>query len=261
MTDEQPLHRTDAHALHSILAAVEKSQAKSLHLRWAGVLGAEVNTPEFDRRHAEVVGLYTRILRDIQALPEAQQRIYGPYRHAWWEAVMQPNTAWGSGQNRVVIITREHLHLLHTAGDLIESRLDSTSSAPGATNLDSLREVIDGWVEMLTTEPGMLPNAALRTVLVRQLEHVLWLIENASLFGAGPIASAAQEAVGGIVMASPEVPEPHKRSWKQRAFQALGTLILFNAIGTEATTAIESVGDLAAAMIEAGDKAGDALSD
>lgn len=252
------MQRTDAHALHALLAAVQKDNNKNLGVRWATVLDAKINTAEYSRRHAEVVHLYLRVVQQIESLPDAQRENFGPYRHLWWNAIIAPNQVWNTSSENIKVIEPSHLAILHNAGDVIEYRLGEVF-APNGGSLDALRQQIAEWRDTLVTERTILTSEPLRKALIHQLEHVLWLIEHADMFGAAAITGAAQEVVGSIAVATPHVPQQQRANWKVKVAAVVGAIAIFNGSMSQGTTAIENVGDIAAAAITAGEHVVDAV--
>lgn len=254
------MHRTDAHALHAILTAVAaEPHANGLRNAWVGALQAEGNTSEFSRRHGEVVGLFSRTVQQIHALPEAKRVNYEPWVVDWWNAVVTPTQNWDAGLERA-IIQPAPLSLLHAAGDVIETSLDGTASAPGGTSIEALEAAIAQWVEDLTEDPSLLPHSGLRKTIVEQLEHVLWLIDRRDLFGLAPVAASTQEVVGAMALASPSVPTERQGKWKSGILSIVGALTIFNGMADQGQAAIWNASNIVSGAIEAADHVADELS-
>ncbi|MFI8822307.1 hypothetical protein [Streptomyces sp. NPDC053431] len=200
---ESRIPRTSAHGLHDILARVWGSGAENFRKGWAAALGAEWGSPEFARRHAEVAGLLAETIQQVQALPEAQQARYSRYFPQWWTAVVQPDVGWtDSGRPARVLVTQETLDHLASAADLLQGALQGTASAPAGSNLDTLKESCSSWLELLEQTPDSELAPSLREEIAAQIRHLLWLIENAQLFGIARISRESTSVIGALAQAS-----------------------------------------------------------
>ncbi|MFK0213046.1 hypothetical protein [Streptomyces sp. NPDC090298] len=101
-----------------------------------------------------------------------------------------------------MLVTQETLDHLASAADLLQSVLGGTCSAPTGTNLDVLRESCDSWLELLAQTPDEELSPALRDEIAAQIRHLLWLIDNAALFGTARISREATSVIGSIAQAS-----------------------------------------------------------
>ncbi|MFC7494533.1 MULTISPECIES: hypothetical protein [unclassified Nocardioides] len=231
------MHRTDAHSLAAILHAVNESSKDTILQRWGDALDVHPGKPELAQRHAEVVGLYTATLEQIAALPDDKRQRYEPFTTAWWTAIVSPDAQWrtkGSGP----VLAAEHLALLNGVGDVIEARMDATSSAPGGFNLEQIGEQCDEWLEALN-DTDALPEAFRRS-LTQSVGHVRWLIENVELFGTARVARAANVVTGEVIQAIPRVREEERRNWAVRLARWTALLAAYSAFATAGATAIES---------------------
>lgn len=227
--------RTAAHALHDVLEDLRQAKQKSIQAAWAEVLGATVGTADFARRHAEVVSLWAATRDDIAGLPSERSRErFEPYLTPWWNAVMATQVQWNAGIELPRLITDEHLHLLGSAGDIIEHSLEGSVAAPTSDDLEPLRLMCTEWIQILTNDRDI--PGGLRLSLLESLRHVLWLIDNADRFGLAPIATASQSVVGGLMLAAPHVSEESSRTWTdkiKRFTVVLATLAGFLAAGQQ----------------------------
>ncbi|MFE6058009.1 hypothetical protein [Streptomyces sp. NPDC056431] len=230
--------------MHEILARVRESGAKDFRSGWAGTLGAEWGSSEFARRHAEVSGLLAETIRQVHALPEAQQHRYSRYFPQWWTAVVQPDLNWADpGRPARVLVTQETLDHLASAADLLESALGGTCSAPAGSNLEALKESCDTWLELLEQTPDEELAPSLREEIAAQIRHLLWLIDHAPLFGTARISREATTVIGSIAQASTVLSGQDPQTggkWKRGfiAFVAASTLLATGA--TQLQTAIEA---------------------
>ena len=187
------MHTTDAHALEAILRIInDKSQGGSLQARWENALGVSGRKAELVARHAEVVDLLQSVIRHIKALPQAKRSKYEPSIMEWWSVVMAPDVQWGAG-NTGALIGLEHINILGSLGDVLESRLELTSASPGGFNIQAVRDQCEEWKATIA-ETGMPAN--FRNLLVESLDHLIWLVDNSDKFGYARVARAAEAVTG-----------------------------------------------------------------
>lgn len=235
------MYRTDAHALQAILKVANDPQAGStMQARWQTALGFKTRGMDFITGHGEVVRMLTETIDQIFALPENKQPNYSGSIMKWWTLVVMPDAAWNANNGNAVI-GAEHIAILGSLGDVIESRLDQTSAAPGGLNLTTLREQCDEWLVLL--DETELPTN-LREMLKKGIEHLLWLIKNADRFGYARIARTAEDITGQLSVAATQVPDKQKLSWRNRMNQWGAGLLLFNGLVASTHLAIEQTADL-----------------
>ncbi|MFJ7065418.1 hypothetical protein [Streptomyces sp. NPDC101115] len=241
---ESRIPRTSAHGLHEILTEVWGSGAENFRKGWATALGAEWASPEFARRHAEVAGLLAETIQQIQALPETQQARYSRYFPQWWTAVVQPDVGWtDSGRPARVLVSQETLDHLASAADLLQGALQGTSSAPAGSNLETLKESCSSWLELLEQTPDSELAPSLREEIAAQIKHLLWLIENAQLFGIARISRESTTVIGALAQASTALTgqDPQTGGKWRRGLVTFVAASAFLATGmTTLQTAIES---------------------
>jgi hypothetical protein len=231
--------RTDAHALHDLLVDLRDAEQKSLQNRWAQVLDAPFRSPEFVRRHAEVVSLLSETLRQISALPNpATRERFEPYTPHWWAAVVAPNAQWNAGSSPTDVITGEHLHLLGSAADIIDAQLDGSVASPASVDLDPLHRHCLEWIETLSADTEI--PKGMRLSLLEHLRHVVWLIENAEHFGVARVAQAAQTAAGAMVLARPHASRRSVTSWTARINQFCALIASLTMLLTVGQGALEA---------------------
>jgi hypothetical protein len=194
------------------------------------------------KRHGEAVGMLNRTILQIDALPTASRENYERWIPAWWNAVVGPNHKWDRSDNGP-LIDDSHLSLLHTVGDVIESKLEGSSAAPGGAHVDELAAEVNRWLADLKSDPSILPDAGLLRIITEHLEHVVWLIEHRTLFGDAPVAAAAQQAFGAIAAATPAVDKDKAGTWTDRARSLLAALALYNGLLISGGVAIEQTVD------------------
>ncbi|MFI8517213.1 hypothetical protein ACIGEZ_05210 [Streptomyces sp. NPDC085481] len=241
---EMRIPGTSAHGLHEILVRVWESGAHNFRGGWADALGAEWGSSEFARRHAEVAGLLAETIRQVQALPDAQQNRYSRYFPQWWTAVVQPDVSWSDpGRPARVLVTQETLDHLASAADLLKGALQGTSSAPSGANLEGLRESCHSWLDILAEMPeGELP-LSLQEEITAQIRHLLWLIDNAALFGAARIARESSSVVGALAQASTVLTGQDAQTsgkWKRGFLAFVTASALFATGATQVQTAIDA---------------------
>ncbi|GAA3061974.1 hypothetical protein GCM10017562_29010 [Streptomyces roseofulvus] len=235
---------TSAHGLHDILVQVWQSGAQNFRSGWAKALGVEWGSSEFARRHAEVAGLLAETIQQLHALPEAQQDRYSRYFPQWWTAVVQPDLSWAdAGRPARVLVTQETLDHLASAADLLQSVLGGTRSAPVGSNLDGLKESCASWLDLLAQTPDEELAPIVREEIAAQIRHLLWLIDNAELFGTARISREATSVIGSIAQASTGLTGQDLQTggrWRRGfvAFVAASALLATGA--TQLQTAIEA---------------------
>ena len=254
---------TSAHHLHDLLRDVVAQGTAQVSVAWAAVLGAEPGSAEFARRHTQAVALLADTARDIDALPPTSRERCNRYLPAWWRAVVGDDLGWNSAADNTAqaIITSSDLDHLIAAADLIEARLGGTSLAPRESALDRLAADVQDWRTLLDDTPD-LPDA-LADQLRSQLDHLLWLVEQAPRFGASAAARAADEALGTIKRASGSVRDPDTRKrWSDKYVALLTTIGLLTAGAGAAEKALEATAGSIRAIestVQAVDSAHDAL--
>ena len=221
---------TSAHRLHDLLRDVRAHGDARMPAAWGEVFDAEPGTAEFVRRHIHAVVLLTDTVRDIDALPAASRDRCSPYLPAWWRAVIGAGQQWGfpHGGTAQSIIDMSDLHHLANAGDLIEARLRGTSLAPADASLERLVADVEGWRTLISETDGL--PAGLAAQLRSQLDHLLWLIDQAPRFGASAVVRQADETLGALSRASDTVKNPATwQKWKTRYAALVATIALLTA--------------------------------
>lgn len=66
--------------------------------------------------------------------------------------------------------------------------------------------------------------------LLQDLRHIIWLIENANIFGVARVAAAGQGIVGSIAMAGEVVPPANRGAWLERGKKLLGAIVYLGAL-------------------------------
>jgi hypothetical protein len=230
--------------LHEILTRVWGSGAVNFRNGWVAALDAEWGTVEFARRHAEVASLLADTIQQIQALPNSQQARYARYFPQWWTAVVQSDLSWAdNGRPARVLITQENLDHLASAADLLQSALHGTTASPVGSNLDSLKESCTSWLDLLEQTPDSELTPALRGEISAQIQHLVWLIEHAELFGFARISRESSSVIGALAQASTALtgqdPQTGGR-WKRGFVSFVAASALFATGMTTLQTAIAS---------------------
>ncbi|MGW6392035.1 hypothetical protein ACWFR1_16375 [Streptomyces sp. NPDC055103] len=241
---ETRIPRTSAHGLHDILVQVWESGAQNFRSGWAEALGVEWGSSEFARRHAEVAGLLAETIQQVHALPETQQYRYSRYFPQWWTAVVQPDLNWADpGRPARVLVTQETLDHLASAADLLQSALGGTCSAPVGSNLETLRDSCGSWLELLAQTPDGELAPSLREEIAAQIRHLLWLIDNAFLFGTARISREATSVIGSIAQASTALTGQDPQNggrWRRGFVTFVAASALFATGATQLQTALDA---------------------
>lgn len=219
---------TSAHRLHDVLEAVRDSPKQNLQEAWVTVLDSPYTSPEFARRHSEVVTLLSSTIAEISALPDHTAERSRRYVNACWRATVFPDGVWGNSQHTPAsLIAQGDLDQLSSVGDLLASANVGTAVAPRAGSLDELRTQCEEWLAILTGDDGSQLPAAVRDQLIGQIKHLLWLIDNASVFGAARVSHEADRFLGTVA----RVTGSHRTTprWKRAGVSLMAVLTLFNA--------------------------------
>lgn len=254
---------TSAHHLHDLPRDVAAQGSTPVPSAWGEVLGADPGSAELARRHAQAVVLLADTARDIDALPLASRERYDRYLPAWWRAVVGTDQHWNFSVNNTAraIISSSDLDHLASAADHIEAMLGGTSLAPREDALDRLAADVEDWRTLLDDTPDL--PTALAGQLRSQLDHLLWLVEQAPRFGASAAARAADEALGTIKRASDSVRNPDTRKrWSDKYVALITTIGLLTAGAGAAEKALEATAGTVRAIestVHAVDSAHDAL--
>ncbi len=217
-----------ASTLHDLLERVAGYGPDTLRTAWSEVLDSEFESADFARRHCEVVMLLRDTLRVLTVLPEASQKRYGRYTNAWWLAVIAPTMFWQTAGHRAdVIIDQSNLDQLAALGELIGARFASTALSPAATgDVPGLRAACVDWLAYLNEVTSL--RAESRAVLRAQVEHLIWLIDNISMFGPSRVVEDAQAVVTSVATTMAEVKDQEQRSgWQQKTRKLLVTVAGF----------------------------------
>lgn len=235
---------TSPHGLYEILSRVWGSGAPNFRDGWVAVLEAEWGSDEFARRHAEVAALLSDTIQQIHALPEAQRTRYSRYFPQWWTAVVQPDLGWSdNGRPARVLVAQETLDHLASAADLLETAMRGTSAAPAGTNVQELAESCRSWLEILAETPDSELASAVKTEIVAQITHLLWLIEHAELFGVARVSRETNAVVGSLAQASTMLTGVDVQAggrWKRAFLSLVAASVVLTAGATQLQAAIEA---------------------
>ncbi|MER7686891.1 hypothetical protein [Streptomyces sp. NPDC097610] len=223
---------TAAHHLYTILCQIRDSGENAYSAGWVHVLDAEWGSPEFARRHTEVVTLLQLTLRSLNALPERSRVRSERYVNGWWVAVMQPVANW-SDINRPAqgVISQEDLDQLESTAELISGNLMGSDAAPRSGNLDEIAKQCKEWLDLLQSMSESEISGPVRDELISQIKHLIWLIEHVDLFGGARVAGEATSVIGSIAQISTTLAnvEPETASrWKKGFLTLLAACVFFN---------------------------------
>lgn len=195
--------QSSAYALHDVLYALKNSDVPTLAQAWSKVLDAQWNSFEFAQRYGEVVCLWSDTLNQISALaPERTRKRMLTYVYAWWSALIMPDAAW---QNNTVnprdAISQSDLDQLANMVDLISAQLKGTAVAPVGGDLAALRSQCEEWMSLLG-DTEEITDESFRRTLQAQVGHLLWLVDNAQLFGTSRVIQHGDQLTGALIRAS-----------------------------------------------------------
>lgn len=186
MTPDNP-----ATALYNVLHAVRNSRKSTVQAAWNEVLDCEIPTTEFAQRHAEVVGLFQRILKSIDGMPAGVQRnIYMRYAPAWYSGIVFRGHWDTTNQPPRNIISQENLDqlagVMQALGDMGTTELTSEAQV-------KLLDGLAAWKELLG-ESGISKEVAEQ--IRAQVAHIEWLLKNVAAFGTEPVVRESRTLVG-----------------------------------------------------------------
>ncbi|MFG2671049.1 hypothetical protein [Streptomyces sp. NBC_00342] len=226
------IQNTAPHHLHAILTRVRDSGKGQYAEGWVAVLGADWDSAEFSKRHAEVVNLLSLTVQQLQALPERSRGRFMRYVPAWWGAVIQPKVNWAdNGRAAIQIVGLDLLDHLESAADIISGNLAGSEGAPVGADLSGISRQCQEWVELLLGLNDADLSDSLKGQLISQLRHVVWLIEHVDLFGEARVSGEASRVIGSLAQASTVVrnrdPET-AGNWKRAFLSLIALCALFN---------------------------------
>lgn len=202
-----------ASALHVLLSDF-RGISGSPGAAWASVLGANYGSAEFVLRHTEVVGLLREVIKYTDTLSASSQERYSKYQVKWWEAIVAAQNGMGTNSPATLISESEIDHLAGL-GEFIENSLASTVAMPGPIDLSELRSLLVEWETVLPGIASLRDES--RRVLLAQIQHVIWLIDNSATYGVSRVVAEAQGVTTAVATASPEVTDPGQQaSWADR---------------------------------------------
>ncbi|WOX24151.1 hypothetical protein [Streptomyces solicathayae] len=158
--------------------------------------------------------------------------------------MVQPELSWSdTGRPASLLISQETLDHLASAADVLGSALQGTSAAPSGTHLENLAESCRSWLEILAeTSEAELP-ATLRTAITAQINHLLWLIEHAELFGTASVSRETNRVIGSLTQATTILTGTDVQTggrWKRAFLGIVGASIVFSAGATQLQSALEA---------------------
>ncbi|MFI0257754.1 hypothetical protein ACH4OW_01735 [Streptomyces sp. NPDC017056] len=223
---------TAAHHLHTLLKSVRDSGEQTLRGAWCKVLDADMDSSEFARRHSEVVMLLQMTIRQLNSLPERSRLRCERYVADWWTVVVQPIHNWGDHtRTPQSLFPQDKLDHLESAADLISGNLIGSGAAPRSADLDEMAMRCNEWIDLLTAMSDAEIDGPVRDALISQVRHLLWLIENATMFGGARVAEEASTVIGSLTQASAtlaNVQPNHASRWKKMLLGLIAACVVFN---------------------------------
>lgn len=179
-----------ATALERIFDAVRASGQKSIKGVWVTVLDAPHGTPEFYKRHSEVMALVSRLQLILESLPEDDPtRVRNVGDVPLWYGAVLPIGHWDD-QNLnawVGLIPEHNIRLLGSLGEILSHR--TTDAKLTDSDVSRLRESLADWKKALSET--QLPDA-LRLEVQRQVEHIEWLLTQVDRYGYEPVVQQSR---------------------------------------------------------------------
>ena len=200
MADKQEkIHvKTSAIALYDILTTVRNSSAKNLMEAWESCLKAPVKSEDFTKRHAEVVILLLDLQNEVACLEsERLRKRLEKYSSSWWTAIVQPLRNWEQTPASELIPGGD-LDMLGAACDLVGSQIGDPESLTAISDLAHLRAECDAWLTFVS-DNDEIADDSFRQALLTQINHLIWLIDNADTFGIARIIQQGDQITGALV--------------------------------------------------------------
>ncbi|MEU4876880.1 hypothetical protein [Streptomyces sp. NPDC021608] len=223
---------TAAHQLHMLISRVRSSSQADVALAWSEVLDAEWGSHEFARRHSEVVALLQMTIRQVTALPERARTRCERHVDAWWFAVIQPLINWrDTNRSPLSIIDDDKLDHLESTADLISGNLVGSDAAPRSADLAGIADRCNEWIELLASLSESEIDGPVRDQLISQLRHLIWLIDNAGLFGGARVAEEASTVIGSLTQTGASlvnVRDENVNRWKKALLAFVTACVVFN---------------------------------
>jgi hypothetical protein len=194
--------KTSAIALYDILKSVkESSNTDTIMQAWESFFQADRASMEFAKYHSEVAGLLSDLHGEIADLePERIRSRLEKHLNSWWNSIVWPTEDWDH-TNSKELISDVSLDMLGTACDLIIARRDGLQSTRAGSDLGRLRAECDAWLS-LVSDNSEITDESFRQTLLMQLNHLIWLIDNADTFGISRIVQHGDQITGAVVRAA-----------------------------------------------------------
>lgn len=233
-----------ATALQAILRRIIQTKSGDLRNAWHAILEAPVGSGEFARRHSAVINLWQEVHNLLSGLPDgdAEREQYLGYMSHYYNVLVYPQ-GWNVGPDGIGNATT----IDHLTGIASTFRYRVLTPPPATDDaIARLRVSISEWRDILD-EAGF--DEKFANELHAQLNHLGWLLDNMTLFGARPVVEASMSLAGASIVAMGTKPSFAKRIGKATAgFVAFVTL--FNPVVDQATGMIEGMTELRDAVIE-----------
>ncbi|WP_157931770.1 hypothetical protein [Mycobacteroides abscessus] len=179
-----------ATALERIFDSVRSSGQKSIKGVWTTVLNAQHGTPEFYKRHSEVMALVSRLQLILESLPDDDStRVRNLGDVPLWYGAVLPIAHWDDQNFKAwaALIPEHNIRLLGSLGEILSHR--TTDAKLSNTDVSRLRASLEEWKKALgETE---LPEA-IRLEVHRQVEHIEWLLSQVDRFGYEPVVQQSR---------------------------------------------------------------------
>ncbi|MGX1303308.1 hypothetical protein RKD35_004796 [Streptomyces albogriseolus] len=156
---------------------------------------------------------------------------------------MQPQVNWTDGSRPASgIIAQDVLDHLDSAADIISGSLVGSTAAPRSADLESMADQCREWLDLLRNMDEAELSGPIKDQLISQIEHLLWLIDNAETFGGARVADEASRVIGSLAQASATMtagPETASR-WKKAWYGFIAVCVAFNLGAPALQESIES---------------------
>ncbi|MER5835875.1 hypothetical protein ABT116_34855 [Streptomyces sp. NPDC002130] len=226
------VENTAAHHLHTLLTLVRDSGEANLQNAWCKALDAEWGSLEFAKRHSEVVALLQMTIRQVNSLPERSRMRCERHVGSWWTLVMQPILNWSDATRTPhALFDANRLDHLESTADLISGHLVGSIAAPRSSNFEEIVTQCREWIEFLTAMGNEDIDGPVRDQLISQIRHLIWLVENANLFGGARVSEEASTVIGSLAQAGAtlvNVSADNSNRWKTALLALVTACVVFN---------------------------------
>ncbi len=198
--------------LHALLVQLRPLvEGSPLDEAWGEVLAVPAPSEDFDRRHAEVIGLTWEAHRSVADLPQASRQRYRRHLPDWWRLVLGPKCSLDASLSDW---PSDAIDALGFLADLTDAKLQFRSvEGDGQRLLSDLREECVGWLTLIDETRDLRQGVA--DALKGQIQHLIWLVDHVEHFGTSAILREATDVTATVLSFQDDLRQPQdRRRWK-----------------------------------------------